>query len=124
MNSFLLLAIVFFFQAVRSLPVHPLKTWDPEEHQLEEYNLWVERLRAAINQKDWKVVAPKDFIAHDKFNIADGFDVDMLNVEEMQLAGDPVIKVEREMQEKRDKQRKEQEAKNNTKSSSSKWWFS
>lgn len=62
-----------------------------------EYDAWLTRLRDAIANKNYDMFKPEDFIAHDKFNIADGFNVDLTVVEEIQFKGDPVIAVEQEM---------------------------
>lgn len=76
-----------------SLPLPPehLGTWDPDEGHREAYNQWLEMHRRHIMNRDWGAVNPKDYIAHDKFNIADGYDIDLLIVEEMQLLGDPIL---------------------------------
>lgn len=91
-----------------SLPLPPghLRTWDPDEGQREAYNQWLETHKRHIVNRNWKAVNPKDYIAHDKFNIADGYDIDLLIVEEMQLAGDPVVAIENKANEERDKGRK------------------
>ncbi|PJF17329.1 hypothetical protein PSACC_02825 [Paramicrosporidium saccamoebae] len=62
-----------------------------------EYDAWVARLRDDITNKKYEIFKPEDLIAHDKFNIADGFNVDLTVVEEIQFKGDPVIAVEQEM---------------------------
>ena len=101
------LALLFLALArVIALPQSPLRTWDPPPHEEEQFNEWLQKLRHSINNMDWNAIEQKDFIGHDKFNIADGFDVDLLIVEEIQLRGDPVRKVELEMDRKRVEEQK------------------
>lgn len=87
----------------QALPKPPQDTWDPADGgpEMEALGHFLAHLRKAINEKNWQEVNPRDFIGHDKFNIADGFGVDVFSVEEMQELGDPVIAVEKEMSLKR-----------------------
>jgi hypothetical protein len=78
--------------------------WDLVDREHPRHRAFIEHIRSSITDKNWKAVNPGDFIGHDKFNIADGFGVDLFIVEEMQNTADPVLQVEREMQEKRDKE--------------------
>lgn len=91
-------SLVTLFTLSVSLPLPPgrLGTWDPDERDREAHNRWFETHKRHIMNKDWRAVNPKDYIAHDKFNIADGYDIDLLIIEEMQLLGDPVLAMESE----------------------------
>lgn len=82
---------LFLLSCSLPLPPRHLGTWDPDEGQQEAFKAWLETHKRWIMAKDWTKVNPKDYIAHDKFNIADGYDIDLLVVEEMQLIGDPVL---------------------------------
>lgn len=96
------LSLLTVLNVIVALPRPPQHTWDPEGiAEMEAYTNFIDHLRKSINEGNWKEVDPKDFIAHDKFNIADGFGVDVFSVEAMQEAGDPVIAVEKEMSRKR-----------------------
>lgn len=99
---------------IAALPAHPLKTWDPTEHQEREHKLWITKLRDSIANKDSMLVKPEDLIAHDKFNLADAFDVDLIAVEELQFKGDPVLAVELEMNKIRDALRDKKDQKSKT----------
>lgn len=94
-----------FLVFVGALPPHPLNTWDPADHQIKVHNAWVDRIREAINTKDFGFLKPEHLIAHDKFNVADGFNADLIMVEEIQFKGDPVIAVEKEMDKIREQLR-------------------
>lgn len=96
------LLLVGLVGIAQALPKPPQDTWDPDGGpEMEALEHFLQHLRTAINAKNWQEVNPRDFIAHDKFNIADGFGVDVFSVEEMQELGDPVIAVEKEMSLKR-----------------------
>jgi hypothetical protein len=89
------------------LPDSKIGTWDLEPDKHVPHKKVLEFYRQNINEKRWDIIDPKDFIGHDKFNIADGFDADLFMIEEMQLIGDPVRAVENEMNKKRDKEEAE-----------------
>lgn len=91
---------------INALPPHPLKCWDPKEGQpSEEHERWMAKFRDSIANRDDVLVKPEHLIAHDKFNVADGFGVELDIVDEMQFKGDPVLAVEKEMSKIRDMKR-------------------
>lgn len=44
-------------------------------------------LQSIFNRKDWKALNKSEFLDHDSFNIADGFDLDVFLVEEFLSGG-------------------------------------
>jgi len=66
------------------------------------YDAWISTIKMAIADKQWSKLNAADWIGHDKFNIADGLDVDMFIIEELQLKGDPIRGVIRRITEERD----------------------
>lgn len=87
--------------AACGLPVNHRHRWNPRERDMDAFQLDMHHWRCALNEKNWSVLDPVDWIAHDKFNLADGFEADIFKVEEILFKGDPVIKVEQEMDRQR-----------------------
>lgn len=65
------------------------------------FNRWVKHYQQIVSERKWTKDEAESFIHHDKFNIADGLDVDLFIIDEMQLEADPVKVVENEMNKKR-----------------------
>ena len=106
-----------------SLPVIPppeLGTWDLSDAQMEMFKKWSAAFSERLSAQDWNTIDPRDYIHHDKFNIADGFGADLFLVEKMQNIGDPVLKVENEMNEIRSKREK---AENDKARSKKRFWL-
>lgn len=109
MKSILLLSTII--ACIVTLPINPTHQWNPQAQDMEMFRLEMNQWKCAINEKRWDILNPTDWIAHDKFNIADGFDADIFTVEEILFKGDPVIKVEQEMSQKRSEQDKKDKKK-------------